>query len=163
MAGLEDDRDMAFRLAKLVAWMRPEHYLAAIGNTPGQLQVMFVSAVDWVLGRKPTAGRDGATVIKALKAAPARSRMQIQTLVSTYQKHASEPPDMGQWVTQAEHTTSRFGLILCGEFQRAVDALKREPQALTAATMEERLTDLVRYASSEEYFEVRRELGLSIH
>lgn len=163
LAGLEDDRDMAFRLAKLVAWMRPEHYLAAIGNTPGQLQVMFVSAVDWVLGRKPTAGRDGATVIKALKAAPARSRMQIQTLVSTYQKHASEPPDMGQWVTQAEHTTSRFGLILCGEFQRAVDALKREPQALTAATMEERLTDLVRYASSEEYFEVRRELGLSIH
>lgn len=157
-----DDREMAFRLAKTVSWMRPEHYLAAIGNTPGQLQVMFVSAMDFALARKPTAGRDGAAIIKALKAAPAQSQLQIQALIKTYVRHASEPPEMSHWVTQAEHATSRFGLIFSGEFKKAAEFIKREPPALTAATVEERLTELVRYATSEEYFEVRKELGLAI-
>ncbi len=163
LGGFDDDREMAFRAAKLIAWMRPEHYLASTGNSPDQLRVMFVSAMDWAQGRKPTAGRDGAAIIKALKSAPSQSQMQIQTLVHLYLKHASAPPDMTEWVTQAEHATSRFGLIFCNEFEKAVHCIKSEPPVLTTASVEERIVDLVKYATSEEYFEVRKELGLAIN
>ena len=88
--------------------------------------------------------------------------MQIQTLIHMYVKHATTPPDMAEWVTQAEHATSRFGLIFCGEFQKAIDCIKSEPGAMTMATTEERIVDLVEYGSSEAYFEIRKELGLSI-
>ena len=158
----EDDRQQAFRLGKLLAWMRPEHYLAAVGNTPEQLTVLFWSAIDWALGRKPTAGREGAAVIKQIRAMTSQSQMQLQSVLKVYLSRAQQPPDMSHWVTQAEHATSRFGLILCNDVQKAVDAIKAEPQAMTTASVRQRVENLLAYAASEAYSDVRKELRLSI-
>ena len=162
LALTNDDRSLAFRLAKLMAWMRPEHYLAAIGNIPGQLQVMFISAQDFVMNRKPTAGRDGAQVIKILKGAPQQTKLQLSTLMNLYMKHADAPPDMTQWVTEAEKATTRFGLLFCGDFRKAIQNMDADAQPPTTSTREERVTDLVEFATSDDYFEARAELGLSI-
>lgn len=162
LADTEDDRDNAFRLGKLLAWMRPEHYLAAIGNTPQQLQVMFLSVMDWAMGRKPTAGKDGATMVKQIKAFPSQTQLQLQSLMRVYLERTQQPPDMTHWVTQAEHATSRFGLVLCNDLQKAVDAIKREPAAMTTATPQQRIENLVLYSASETYSDLRKELGLGI-
>lgn len=161
--GVDDDREMIFRITKMIAWMRPEHYLAGIGNTAEQLQALFITAMDWALGRKPSMGREGARVLKALKSAPPPSQSQLQSLIRTYVKHADAPPDMHEWLTLAEMSTSRFALTLCGEFSTAAQLLKREPAVMTGASVQQRLTDLVRFATSEPYFELRKELSLAIH
>lgn len=162
LADSGDDRGMVFELGKLLSWMRPEHFLAAIGNGPQELMLIFTSAMDWVAGRSPSGGRDGAALVKRLKSAPSQTQMQIQALMSQYMQRASGPPDIGQWLTQAEHATSRFGLILCGDIRTATDAIRSQPQAMTLASVEERVIDLVAYSASEDYFQVRKDLGLAI-
>jgi len=162
LSDAEDDRDAAFRLGKLLAWMRPEHYLATIGNTPEQLTVIFVSAMDWALGRKPTAGKDGAMMLKHIKGMSSQTQLQLQSLLRVYVERTQQPPDMTQWVTAAEHATTRFGLILCNDLQKAVSGIKAEPAAMTTATLQQRVEKLVSYAASETYSDVRKELGLAI-
>lgn len=158
----EDDRHLAFRFARIMTWMRTEYYLAAIGKSPAELQLIFVSAADWAAGRKPTAGRDGAAIIKQLKSSEGQTQMQLQSLLRNYLQHSNQPPDMAQWLTLADHTASRVGLVLCNDLDKAVTGIKRESQAPTTASVPQRVENLARFAGSEAYIEIRRELGLAI-
>ncbi len=158
----KDDRDVAFKLGRIMTWMRTEHYLAAIGKGPAELQLIFVSAMDWVAGRKPTAGRDGAAIIKQLKGTDGQMQMQLKSLLSNYMSRATDAPNMAQWLTFADHTASRVGLVLCNDLQKAVTGIKREPQAPTTASVPQRVENLAKFAASEEYIEIRKELGLAI-
>ncbi len=157
-----DDRRMAFRLGKLLTWMRPEHYLAAIGNSPGQLALLFATTMDWALGRRATTGREGERLLKQIKGLPSPIQMQLQSLMRIYLERTREVPDMNQWMNAAEKATSRCALILCNDLQIAVTAVETEPPALTTASTRERVNDLLEFAASEKYSDIRRELGLAI-
>ena len=75
-------------------------------------------------------------------------------------------PDNGvisSWRSATDLTANRVGLILCNDLQVAAKAIATEKTPQSTLSAKERLTDLLAYSVSEEYFAVRRHLGLSIN
>jgi hypothetical protein len=67
------------------------------------------------------------------------------------------------WITATDLTASRVGLILANDLQAAAKAIATEQGVQTTLGAKERLRELLAYAVSEEYFAVRRHLGLDVN
>jgi hypothetical protein len=67
------------------------------------------------------------------------------------------------WRSATDLTANRVGLILCNDLQIAARAIATEKTPQSTLSAKERLRDLLAYSVSEEYFSVRRHLGLSLH
>jgi hypothetical protein len=66
------------------------------------------------------------------------------------------------WRTATDLTANRVGLILCNDLETAARAIATEPPGLSTMPAKERLRDLLAYAVSEPYFQVRRHLGIAL-
>ena len=61
-----------------------------------------------------------------------------------------------------ELTSHRVGFILSGDLEIAAKMISQEPVAVGGMQPKEKITELILYAISEHYFEVRKHLGLAI-
>ena len=61
-----------------------------------------------------------------------------------------------------EHTSNRLGLLLSNDLGAAVRCLKNETSQFSKAPVQDRVRELVLYALSENYFKLRKALGLAI-
>jgi hypothetical protein len=66
------------------------------------------------------------------------------------------------WVTATDLTANRVGLILANDLETAARQIATEKAPVTSLSAKERLRDLLAFASSEDYFVVRRHLGLEV-
>jgi hypothetical protein len=69
---------------------------------------------------------------------------------------------VSDWTTATDLTANRIGLILANDLETTARMIATEAGAVTAMPAKERLRELLAYAASEEYFTVRRHLGLEI-
>jgi hypothetical protein len=67
------------------------------------------------------------------------------------------------WRTATDLTANRVGLICSNDFETAARAIATEGAALSSLSVKDRLRDLLAYAVSEPYFQVRRHLGIHVH
>jgi hypothetical protein len=66
------------------------------------------------------------------------------------------------WITATDLTANRIGLILANDLETAARQIATEKAAATSLSAKERLRDLLAFAASEDYFVVRRHLGLEV-
>ena len=71
-------------------------------------------------------------------------------------------PNVKQWARSMELTCNRVGLLLSGDLQTAIAMASKSHDLDSLLTPTDKAKDLVVYSVSEEYFEARRELGLSV-
>jgi len=69
---------------------------------------------------------------------------------------------VSSWRTATDLTANRVGFIVSNDLETAAKGIATEGAALSSLTVKERLRDLLAYAVSESYFQVRRHLGLHI-
>ena len=70
--------------------------------------------------------------------------------------------DMGSWVAAVDLTASRAGFILCNDFETAARFVSKEGPAQSPLAPKDRLKHLLGYSVSEEYFQVRKHLGIEL-
>jgi hypothetical protein len=71
--------------------------------------------------------------------------------------------DLQKWVHGAERTAIRAGLVACcGSLETAAKLLRAEPESPGGLSTSEKLAELATYAVSEQFFSVRRALGMAI-
>ena len=70
--------------------------------------------------------------------------------------------DLNKWGTAVELTTHRLGFILCGDLATAAKMISTEPATVGGLQPKEKIVELIMYAISDAYFEVRRHLGMAI-
>ena len=69
---------------------------------------------------------------------------------------------ISSWRTATDLTANRVGLIVSNDLETAAKAIATEGSALSSMSVKDRLRDLLAYSVSEQYFTVRRHLGLHV-
>jgi tetratricopeptide (TPR) repeat protein len=170
LIGKTDERELAFEVGKLMAFLRPERFVTmAIGTLP-KLEAAFTAAV-LAGGTRPTA-HDGhpfnpdneeakKLAVSLQKQVPGALLEQVGELSYKLAGRLGNGL-VGNWRAATDLTANRVGFIVANDFQVAAKGIATEGASLSSMSVKERLRDLLAYAVSEQYFQVRRHLGLQI-
>jgi golgin subfamily B member 1 len=168
--GKADERELAFEVGKRMAYLRPERFVTlAVGTLP-KLEAAFAAAV--LAGGARMTGHDGRPY--------SVDNDEAKKLAGQLQKQVPGPllEQVGElshkltgrlgnglissWRAATDLTANRVGFILANDFEVAAKGIATETASLSSMSVKERLRELLAYAVSEQYFAVRRHLGLHV-
>jgi golgin subfamily B member 1 len=171
LIGKTDERELAFEVGKRMAYLRPERFVTlALGTLP-KLEAAFAASV--LAGRaniethdgKPlaeVAGDDARQLAQALRQqVPGPLLEQVGELSRKLSGRFGNGL-ISSWRTATDLTANRVGFIVSNDLETAARAIATEGTALSSLPVKDRLRDLLAFAVSESYFNVRRHLGLHV-
>jgi hypothetical protein len=153
--------ELAFLAGRHLAYHRRERFLRLLLPELVDLQDLFLAAL--LLGQPSLPLHADvrarvapiANALGPLLEAPVRDELR-----SAFQRFADEAgghANLGRWMLGADHTAARAGLLLADDLDVATRMLALEG----APHPRELVDDLVVYATSARYVELRRELGIA--
>lgn len=163
MLQAKPERDLLFEAGKMSALMRPELYLASALPSTEYLRNVLAGALAAVTGQ--IVGASDVAAAQSLAHEIQRLPEQVQARIrETVQRilNSGRNPSLSAWLRAADHTASRAGLLLCGDLRTAAKIIKDEPHAIGKADSQDKIRELIVYSISEEFFELRSELGTSL-
>jgi hypothetical protein len=160
------DKELAFPIARYMTLLRPEHYLRLTIQTNTELGIAFLSAIKLVQPNFPVPPNQAATVDQ-----------YVQAMRTTVQPHAHEQLalvvhqfiqkkgaiDLGRWSTAVDLTAHRAGFVVANDLTLAARFIQQEAPTVGGLSTKDKIKELVLYSISEEYFELREHLGLTIN
>lgn len=154
-------RDMPFLLGRHLASQYPVLSIASILDLEG---LRFV----WRMIAAPELATPvGVVALMAdtIRAAMAKHHAFRPDDVE-WARSVGDDVDLETWVRGVDHTRSRLGLLMSGDVESAAAILASGAQPLRPTLREERSTErveeLLRFAGSDEFFRLRKHLGLDI-
>lgn len=153
--------ELAFELGKRMAYFRPERYLNFALQTLAKLENAFYGALD-AAGSSVEGHTSDEMATQLRKTVPSAVLEQVGAVASKMQIDPTNGV-ISSWRSATDLTANRVGLILCNDLQVAARAIATEKTSQSTLGAKERLRDLLAYSVSEEYFSVRRHLGLSLN
>ena len=175
-AALPDRRAALFFLGKHLERMKSGYsvYLRMGHDSLDTLALVFKRAFDPALTAGPPVAQltqeQLAAAIKALrKTAPRKARREIEDLAATI-----TPERLQSWVAGQRHSENRAGLLISNDLTQSVkvilslDAdlakfeLEKVPDRIAHLRKSEEVAELLRYLSSDDYFALRKILGLAL-
>lgn len=160
----KSDRELAFTISRQLCLVRPEHYLASTPFPTEVLKLFFMAAMhitDPSLGIGPSLGEQGEVWIREIQRIPGPMLMQLTKFMKQYLAK-QENPNLSEWLASVDHTATRVGLLLCGDIQQAASCIKNDLNPIGKTSIKDKIREMVLFSISDEYFELRRQLGLSI-
>jgi len=150
----------AFLVGRHLTWYRNEHYVRTLFSGVPDLEDLFLAAL--VIGNPglPIAEDMKLRVTPIAKAIqPLLEPPQIDTLRGCFLRFVEEGgrTNLQRWALATEKTACRAGLLLSNDLGTALRLLEPEERGLG-----ELAKDLFAFASSERYFQLRRQLGIAI-
>jgi tetratricopeptide (TPR) repeat protein len=165
-----DERELAFEIGKRMAYLRPERFVTLAVNTLPKLEAAFAAAV-LASGARLTAhdGRPYAPDSDEAKKLAGQLQKQVPgpLLEQVGELSSKLTGKLGNglvagWRAATDLTANRVGFILANDFEVAAKGIATEGASLSSMSVKERLRELLAYAVSEQYFAVRRHLGLHV-
>ncbi len=150
----------AFFAGRHLSWYRNEHYVKTLFGGILDLEDLFLAAL--VIGNPglPIADDMKQRVTPIANAIqPLLEPGQIDILRGCFLRFVEEGgrTNLQRWALATEKTACRAGLLLCNDLGTALGLLGSEERGVG-----ELAKDLFAFASSERYFQLRRQLGISI-
>jgi tetratricopeptide (TPR) repeat protein len=159
------EKELAFAIAKQLSYLRPEHFLRRVLTAPSQLRTVFFAALRIANPQFPVPPADIPEVDKILKYVSGKMHAgmleQLAVLVRKFAESKAEV-NLNKWWSATELTANRVGFVLCNDLEVAAKMVSTEPAEIGSLPPKEKVKELVLYSVSEEYFQVRNQLGLSI-
>jgi tetratricopeptide (TPR) repeat protein len=157
------EKELAFMVGKQLAFLRPDLFLRLALPSRAQLQGALLSACLMVNPKTPLpVGEEKAinrSVSQLRKQLAYPQIEQLGNLLSRVER--PERVDLTVWRNAVELTTDRVGLLLCNDLDIAAKVIAAEPSA-AGIPSRERAEQLVRFACSDAYFKLRKELAITI-
>ena len=165
-----DERELAFEVGKRMAYLRPERFVTlAVGTLP-KLEQAFGAAV--LAGGAKLQSHDGTAfevlhedskkmALVLMKSVPGPLLEQVGELSIKLSGRVGNGL-LSSWRAATDLTANRVGFIVANDLETAAKGIATESASLSSMSVKERLRDLLSYAVSESYFQVRRHLGLHI-
>jgi hypothetical protein len=158
----DDERQLAFEAGKRLSYLRPDRYVNyALGSLP-KLESAFSAALE---ASGVGGGLGGDEVARYLgvirKSVPTAVLDQVAAVA---RKMPGDPQNglIAGWQSATDLTANRVGFILSNDLEIAARNVATESGGLSVMPVKERLRELLAYSVSEEYFAVRKHLGLSV-
>jgi golgin subfamily B member 1 len=150
----------AFLVGRHLSWYRNEHYVKTLFSAVPDLEDLFLAAL--VIGNPglPIAEDMKRRVTPIAKAiSPLLEPGQIDTLRGCFMRFVEEGgrTNLQRWALSTEKTACRAGFLLSNDLGTALDLLGDEE-----GEFGELGKDLLAFAASERYFQLRRQLGIAI-
>ena len=160
--GKADERELAFEVGKRLAYLRPERFVTYAVQSVPKLESAFQAALV-AAGAGAAAPSDEAKKLAATmkQSVPAAVLEQVAGLAAKLGDRVGNGA-MVSWRSATDLTANRAGLILANDLASAAKAIATETATTSSAPVKDRLRDLLAYAVSESYFQVRRHLGLVV-
>ncbi len=159
------DKDLAFPISLFLTKMRPEHYLRQVIQTNTELSVAIMAAIRLVspnFNVPPDKIQLVEQYIGALRQyLPQASAEHLQLVVQKFVQSKAQL-DMAKWAQAVDLTGHRTGLIISNDLSLAAKFIGSEPTTVGGMMPKDKIKDLLMYAISPQYFELRQLLGIAI-
>ena len=154
----------AFIAGRHLAYYRPGLYARQLVSTGTALRAWLFAAIKLVVPNFPVAGELAGPVSENLglleSLAVGQIRDQLTSLVTKLLQAGAI--DLKKWVAAVDLTADRVGFLLSHDLELALEIVRASEDGAIPVPAKERQKELVLYAVSEEYFTIRRRLGISI-
>ncbi|MCA9514418.1 MAG: tetratricopeptide repeat protein [Myxococcales bacterium] len=168
------DRELAFFLAKRMAYFHPWHVITTIYGRDA-LEHLYMGACSLVdpgyqMVLREDVPKDEqqriATTVGEIRASldksmPPELRQQLAAVMQSLWRR-TRTPEIGKWHRQIELTANHAGLVAAGDVGLVGQLVRNEAQGMSKLKSSEKLTDFVQYVTSEPYLALRRQLGVQI-
>src|SRR5690606_37485847 len=154
-------RELSFIIARQLTLASPIHYLGGLRLPTENLKFLMMWAIQAANPTGKAVDANLEAVAKAIHKMPPPVKIDLGKILKPILEGKVEV-NISAWLKAIDHTANRVGLILCGDVEVATTAIKNEPAPSSKLTVPEKEAELMKYAISAEFFEVRRRLGLSI-
>lgn len=158
-AGSGAEAELAFELGKRMAYFRPERYLTYALQTLPKLENAFYGALE--AAGQPQDGHESGDMAGQLKESLPTAILEQIGSVASRMEIDSNNGVISSWRSATDLTANRVGLILCNDLSVAARVVATEKSPASTLSAKDRLRDLLAYSVSEEYFAVRKHLGLA--
>ncbi|AKT40939.1 serine/threonine-protein kinase [Chondromyces crocatus] len=154
----------AFIAARHLTYYRPGLYLRHLVPTGTGLRAWLFAAIKLISPTFPISKdlegpvRDNLAVLEPTIVGPARD--QLASAVSKLLQAGAI--DLKRWVSGVDLTADRAGFLLSNDLELAQEMIKASDEASAALPHKDRLKELLLYSVSEEYFALRRRIGINI-
>jgi len=154
----------AFIAARHLTYYRPGLYLRHLVATGTGLRAWLFAAIKLIVPQFPVSkeleGPVGGNLalIDPLIIGPARD--QLASVVTKLLQAGAI--DLKKWVAAVDLTADRAGFVVANDLELAEEMIKAADEASAALPQKERIKELVLFSVSEEYFAIRRRLGINI-
>jgi hypothetical protein len=158
-------QDLTFIVGKHCAMYRPEHYIKTLFPTVTELTVLFFAGVRLVAPDQPVPPELTNPVAAATQSLGRfMQAVHLEGLKLAVKKFLQEggTANIKRWAQTVELTSARAAFILSGDLDAAKKILAAEQQLPGDLTPQEKLKELLAFAVSDPYFQLRTALGLDI-
>jgi tetratricopeptide (TPR) repeat protein len=157
--------ELIFEMGKRMAFLRPERFVrSAVPSVPA-LDIALRAAL--ALGGSPIGngvhnGEVDQLTSDLRRVVDKPVAEQLATVGRKLVSARGDVIDIQGWMGAADLTAARVGFALTNDLDAATRVISTEPLAGSPIAPKQRLKDLLAYSVSEDYFAVRKYLGLEV-
>ncbi len=152
--------ELAFAVGRHLSGYRSEHFVRTLYSATEDLEDLFLGALLVANPRLPLKGPKRARIEPLARAMePLLEPTALDALRGHYMRFAEEGgrTNLQRWSSAVDKTAARVGLALCQDLPTALSALRAEEPDFGPLSL-----DLLAYATSARFKQVRRALGVSV-
>jgi len=158
-------QELTFIVGKHLAYYRGEHYIRNLFPTLPELKVVLFSAIKIILNDfavpPEMAQAVTATAAELVKYMQPIQRDSLRLVVQKFVEDGAKA-DLKRWMQAIEITAARAGLLLCADLEIAKKIIGAEPQLPGDLPPAEKLKELIVFSVSDQYFALRKALGIAV-
>ena len=158
-------QELTFIVGKHLSSYRGEHYIKNLFPTLTELKVVLFSAIKLILpdfNVPPELAQ--AVTVTASELVKYMQPIQRDGLRLVVQKFVEDgaSADLKRWMQAIELTACRAGLLLCADLEIAKKIIAAESQLPGDLPAQDKLKELIVFSVSEQYFTLRKGLGIAV-
>ena len=157
---------LVFLCAKQLFTMGQQHFLASIDDSYEQrknrLFTIVYTLTKLVNPASSVPFHDEGLLNHFVTTLPPAERTELAKLIQQMSSNPGQHLNLSKWLEMLEHTGNRLGFLLSNDLAATAQAIKNEPGQFSRAPTQDRLRELILFALSENYFQLRKALGLTI-
>jgi tetratricopeptide (TPR) repeat protein len=161
------EKELAYVIGKKLGMMRPDHFVRwpQVVPTVSELKVVFLAALKLVQRNAPVKPEFESAVNQYVdvlaKLVPPQLLEQLGVVVQQFLASKTEA-DLKKWSNAVDYTATRAGYLMCNDLEVAARLAQAEPVTVGSDDPKEKVRDLIQWTISDEYFNLREQLGLTI-
>lgn len=155
-----DTQAMKFIIGRTML-MFQAFFMAGCGVRSADLKTIVEATVTYLRGAKTFPNPVGQNIINTCTGLASIARQSLSEPLSQ-SEILKQPLNTSLWLKGVDYTCDRAGLLMSGDFEMACICIREGDKvpSVSKLTPEERIEELTRFAMSDEYFELRQNLGL---
>ena len=164
MFAADKKKPLLFYCARQLAMTRPEFILVSILPKPLMELNYLLQAACLLVNPKYQAKDLGEAQTRARRLKRALDEKGFGILRSAVSEYLKNPKkfSLKSWVESVEHSVNRAGFVACNDISISLSILRKEKGWLTPMRPVTKAMELLKFASSPEYFKIREMMGLKV-